>query len=144
MDKDELAEELTLTFEGSDGKRYTAKASEAKAMAEAAAAEGVELKSVIDDKVKKAEPDKWWSWENLGEGVKGIWEDPTGEHGALAYMGLNAAKGIGTAAGRVLGGIAKGAADVGFGLARGVARGVETLVGADGHAVSGFLGDWHE
>ena len=144
MEEEELNQELTLTFEGSDGKRYRAKASEAKELAAAAAEEGVTLKGVMDDEVRNAEPEKWWSWKNLGEGVKGLWDDPTGEHGALAYMGLNLASGILTAAGKVVGGMIKGAGDVGYGLARGVARGVETLMGEDDHTVSGILEDAHD
>ena len=142
---EEEEQEQVYNFEGSDGQKYSAKKSELPELVEQAKAAGVVLKGVMSkEESTAARDDDYWTWDNAKAGVRGIWEDPTGEHGALAYMGLNVASGLGTAAGKVIGGMIKGVADVGFGLARGVARGVESLVGADGHAVSGFLGDWHD
>ena len=142
---EEEEQEKVYNFEGSDGQKYSAKKSELPELVEQAKAAGVVLKGVMSkEESTAARDDDYWTWDNAKAGVRGIWDDPTGEHGALAYMGLNVASGIGTALGKVFGGMVKGAADVGFGLARGVARGVESLVGADGHAVSGFLGDWHD
>ena len=142
---EEEEQEQVYNFEGSDGQKYSAKKSELPELVEQAKAAGVVLKGVMSkEESTAARDDDYWTWDNAKAGVRGIWDDPTGEHGALAYMGLNVASGIGTALGKVFGGMVKGAADVGFGLARGVARGVESLVGADGHAVSGSLGDWHD
>ena len=142
---EEEEQEQVYNFEGSDGQKYSAKKSELPELVEQAKAAGVVLKGVMSkEESTAARDDEYWTWDNAKAGVRGIWDDPTGEHGALAYMGLNVASGLGRAAGKVIGGMIKGAADVGFGLARGVARGVEWLVGADGHAVSGFLGDWHD
>ena len=144
MEEEELKQELTYEIDASNGKHYSVKSSELNEFLAEAREEGVELSVTKPDKKEREEPEKWWSWKNLGEGVKGLWDDPTGEHGALAYMGLNLASGIGTAAGKVVGGMIKGVGDVGYGLARGVARGVETLVGADEHTVSGILEDAHD
>ena len=142
---EEEEQEQVYNFEGSDGQKYSAKKSELPELVEQAKAAGVVLKGVMSkEESTAARDDDYWTWDNAKAGVRGIWDDPTGEHGALAYMGLNVLKGLGTAAGVVGRGMLKGAADVGFGLARGVTRGVESLVGADGHAVSGFLGDWHD
>ena len=144
MEEEELEAPITLSFRGSDGKEYKTTADRLKELKETAQEEGVTLELLPGRDLSRKNEESAWEWKHVGAGVKSIWEDPKGEHGALAYMGLNALSGIGTAAGRVFKGIAQGAGDIGFGLARGIARGVETLAGAEGHAVSGFLKDWHE
>lgn len=144
-----------MTFYSEDGQIFDVPVDKAEEFSESVREEGLKVKSAVrttpDGKtvheinpwdaeaLKKAKDagetiyhDKlpevnYWSMDAVKEGFKGMFIDPTGEHGTLAYMGLNLASGIGTAAGKVLGGIAKGAVDlVGMGAA-GLVRGVETL-----------------
>lgn len=135
-----------MTFYSEDGQIFDVPVDKAAEFSESVREEGLKVKSAVrttpDGKtvheinpwdaeaLKKAKDagetiyhDKlpevnYWSMDAVKEGFKGMFIDPTGEHGTLAYMGLNLASGIGTAAGKVLGGIAKGAVDlVGMGLA---------------------------
>ena len=78
MEEEELNEEPTLRFEGSDGNRYKAKASEASALAQAAKAEGVTLKAIPGEEQKPVENDYWLNgWEHTD--YRGLRELPRTE-----------------------------------------------------------------
>ena len=51
-------------------------------------------------------------WSHVWEGIKSIWDDPKGEHGPLAYLGLNILSGLGTAYLKAGGGFVKGFVDL--------------------------------
>lgn len=74
------------------------------------------------------------------DGIKGIWDDPTGEDGPLWYLTKNILTGIGNATGKIVGGTAKGFVDLVGMAGAGVARAGETafnaLTNSNWHGVS--------
>jgi len=135
--------EKMMYFEGSNGKRYRVKdEKEGLELARAANEEGIELKAMKTPMEEERAEKKKALYDAVMEANP--WEDPTGEHGPLAYMGLNLLSGIGTAAEYVYGGMVKGGVDTVLGVLRGMARAGEAVSGDETHIRSGFYREWND